>query len=167
MFTLSSGLMFNAKFRENYLAVGAASIIAFASSYFLFEALSKRFGQIPSSSTASTPPPRAWNSEGDDIFTANDLAMLAGPAGAHVCEAGCYLPKYNLLRLPLRDVEGERRRAFLVTQTDTPSCAGSGGCMTAVMIWQEEKMYVIEEGFGISDRQAMLIAREALTSRPK
>jgi hypothetical protein len=39
--------------------------------------------------------------------------------------------------------------------------------MTAVMIWQEEKMYVIEEGFGISDRQAMLIAREALTSRPK
>ena len=42
LFILSSGLFFNKRFRENYVAIGLAGIIALISSYFLFEEIATR-----------------------------------------------------------------------------------------------------------------------------
>jgi hypothetical protein len=42
LFILSSGLLFNERFRHNYFAVGTAGVIGLVSSYFLFETISTR-----------------------------------------------------------------------------------------------------------------------------
>jgi formylglycine-generating enzyme required for sulfatase activity len=58
VFVLSSGLFFNERFRENYLAVGLAGLIALLSSYFVFETLWDRFpAATPISSPRTQLPP--------------------------------------------------------------------------------------------------------------
>src|SRR5690242_4372611 len=42
LFVVSSGLLFNERFRGNYIVVAAAALIAMGSSYMLFEEFTKR-----------------------------------------------------------------------------------------------------------------------------
>jgi len=58
LFVVTSGLLFNDKFRRNRLLIGAAAIVAAVSSYFLFVQLSDLFtgGRDAPEATASAPP---------------------------------------------------------------------------------------------------------------
>jgi hypothetical protein len=63
-FVLSSGLFFNKRFRENFLAVGLAGMIAVLSSYFLFETLWDRFPAPTPRTTRNTQSPPAAPTQG-------------------------------------------------------------------------------------------------------
>jgi hypothetical protein len=155
LFVLSSGLAFNARYKDRPMFVAAAVIFALLSSYFVIEEASKRVGHF--FTKGSKPLAR-----GGSIFTQQELEDLAAQAGAHVCFAGCTLAQHTLLRVPsLEDVEGDKR-TFLITKNNAVSCRSSAGCPSAVVIWDDDKMYLVKEGF-ISDRQASLIARQAFT----
>lgn len=158
LFIISSGLVFNEKFRQNYVAVGCAAIIATLSSYFVFEELKHRFsGPAVSSQTLVR-----WNAKGTDNFSAADLARLKSMMQANACRLGCTDDRFSLFRLPLES----ERPAYLVSITE-PGWCGSGGCMGALMILVKDKLYVVKEDLGLTDRQAMLIAREVVNERPE
>jgi hypothetical protein len=75
------------------------------------------------------------------------------------------LPADDVFALPVY-APGTDGAPYLITSTDLGFC-GSGGCMSAVMILRNGKMYMITDGNGIMERQAMIIAREALENPPK
>jgi hypothetical protein len=171
VFVLSSGLAFHARYRNNYWALSAAVVLALVSSLLLFESLYNRFVGSTNQSHAKARPsidaPLMWNAKGDDIFTKEVLYSIEQVAGANVCSIECKVGDFSLLRLPLNSPLGDTR-AFLAQETNLNYC-GSGGCYSSVLIFYNSKIYTIEAaaGPGISDRQAVLIAREALAHPPR
>jgi hypothetical protein len=160
IFALSSGFLFE-KYRDNYWAVGGAATLALISSALLLGSVySHIFGGPNATERQADEPGYVWTTKGDDMFPAAVLADLGLKARGNVCRMGCQIDKYDLVSLPLAGTDFDTR-AYLVTFTD-PGFCGSGGCSSAVMILRNGTMYMIVSGLGISDRQAMIIAREAL-----
>jgi hypothetical protein len=160
IFALSSGLLFNERFRRSYVAIAVASAIATTSSVFLLRDVFHQLTGMEKS--AATPVTTAsWNSKGSDSFSAADLKELASSMQVNACRVGCTGEKFELMRLPLGGVEGDRP-IYKVTHIEDGFC-GSGGCMTAVMVLDKGRLYIVREDRGMGDRQAMLIAREAVS----
>ena len=159
IFALSSGLLFNERFRRSYVAIAVASAIAMTSSVFLLRDV---FHQLPGTEKGPTTPVTAtWNSRGSDTFSAADLKELASAMQVNACRVGCTDKKFDLMRLPLGGLEGDRA-VYKVTHVEDGFC-GSGGCVTAVMVLDKGSLYIVAEDRGMDDRQAMLIAREAVS----
>jgi hypothetical protein len=163
VFALSSGLLFSNRFRQSYLAIAAASVIAITSSVFLLKDLVHQLTGTEKSAASSTVAV-SWNSKGTDSFSAADLAELADMMQINACRMGCSDKKFQLFRLPLDHVAKERP-IYRVTHIEQGYC-GSGGCMSAVMVLDNGRLYIVKEDLGMDDRQAMLIAREASTQYP-
>lgn len=165
VFVLSAGLIFNGRFRESYLAVACAGVIALASSYFAFEEMIHRVVSSTMQNAPHSEQPVKWNSKGTDSFSSADLATLKLMMDTNACRMGCANDTFDLLRIPIENA-ADGRRIYRVSYIKDGFC-GSGGCMTAVMILDEGHLYIVREDLGLSDRQAMLIAREASSQKPK
>jgi hypothetical protein len=158
LFVISSGLFFSERFRGNIAAVVLAGTIAVISTVFLFQDLSGRLGLRQTGSREATLEKRVGDPQG--LFTADAMARLDRAANANACAKGCQLTNFEMMRLPLDSNVG--RRAYLVTTLDQGWC-GSAGCASAVIVFQENgQPFILREDHGITDRQAMLIAREAM-----
>jgi hypothetical protein len=156
IFILSSGLLFSAKYRQNWFVVLCAGLFATISSYFVLEEVVKRIIEKQNESeTISTPA--------DRFFTDADLLEIAKLVDNKRCWEECTESKYFIIHLPI-DNGRDGSKPYLVQTTDLGFC-GSGGCNNAVMLFYKNRMIVVREGFGITEDQAMIIARDALRRR--
>jgi hypothetical protein len=157
IFALSSGLLFTERFRRSYIAIAAASLIATTSSLFLLRDIVQQLWGLE-----KTTATRTWNAEGNDDFSAADLAHFGIMMQTNACRIGCKDKKFELTRLRLGKNE---RPIYKVTHVEEGWC-GNGGCLTAVMILDNGRVYIVGEGLGMDDDEAMRIARETSTQYP-
>jgi hypothetical protein len=159
IFVFSSGLLFNGRFRENYWAVGVAGAVALVSSYFLLESLIQRL-IVKHTATVTVPADgaAALKRPNDSFFSSIDLITLAVMADTKRCDQQCSENNFSMTRVPVSDL-GEKDRFYLIITGNLMFC-GSGGCIGAVMLYRRGRMSILHEDQGITDRQAMMVARD-------
>lgn len=95
----------------------------------------------------------------DDVFNSVLLGDISSVVNTNACDTGCATDVYDLFHIPLANTL-DGRRFYLVTMSDLDYC-GSSGCASAIVFYEGGKLYYMHAGQGISDREAVEIAREA------
>jgi hypothetical protein len=80
LFALSSGLLFNERFKRNYLLVGITATIAILSSLFLMQELSARIGFGVPAAVRDTPLAEPVSTNPTKMDSARNLAPVDRPS---------------------------------------------------------------------------------------